>query len=363
MDNSSSILDQLKKIRFRIDTLDDQIIDLINARAKLALDVGKVKNSMNFRDIIVRPDRESEIIKRLEIKNKGPLPNSAISSVWNEIISACRSLERYLTIGYLGPKGSFSEQATVEHFGHSVKNLACLSLDEVFRVVEIGLADIGIVPVENSTEGPVNRSLDLLLSTPLKIIGERSLTIRHYLMSKTGSMEGVKYISSHPQTLAQCQQWLKNNYQNLVTTPASSNSDAARIASENSDVAAIAGKVAATAWNLGIIAENIQDDSNNRTRFIAIGNTEVLPSGKDKSSLILAVPNRSGAVYEMLSPFAKHRVSMTRFESRPARTGQWEYYFYIDIQGHQNEPQIAKALDELHDQAVFFKILGSYPTQ
>ncbi len=364
MDNNLSyFLKKIKDSRIRIDDLDDQIVHLLNARAKLALNIGELKNKIDSNDAILHPDRESRIINRLKKVNTGPFPSQAISFVWSEIISACRSLEHCITVAYLGPKGSFSEQAAMEHFGHSIKSSSCLSLDEVFRLVETGLVDIGMIPIENSTEGPVNRSLDLLLNTPLKIMGERSLTICHCLMTKTGSMEGIKYISSHPQTLAQCQRWIKYNYPGFPVTAAASNSDAARSASENSDIAAIAGKVAALTWNLKVIADNIQDDINNRTRFVAIGNKEVLPSGNDKSSLILAVPNQSGAVCEMLIPFSKNKVSMTRLESRPARTGQWEYYFYIDIQGHQSDSNVAKALEELSSRVVFFKILGSYPAQ
>lgn len=218
-----------------------------------------------------------------------------------------------------------------------------------------------MVPVENSTEGAVNRSLDLLLNTPLRILGERSLVIRHCLMSQSGKMDGIKTISAHPQALAQCQGWLTRNYPDLERVAAASNSEAARVAASDPTIAAIAGEVAAPAWNLQVVSAGIQDDPHNRTRFLAIGNIEPLVSGKDKTSLILAVPNRAGAVYEMLAPLAANGVSMTRFESRPARTGEWEYYFYVDVLGHRNDPNVALALDTLRAQVAYLKVLGSYP--
>jgi chorismate mutase/prephenate dehydratase len=220
-----------------------------------------------------------------------------------------------------------------------------------------------MVPVENSTEGAINRSLDLLLASPLKIQGERSLVIRHCLMTRSGAMDGVTTISAHPQALAQCQGWLERHYPQLRRSAAASNSEAARVASEDPSVAAIAGEIAAPAWGLSIVTAGIQDDPHNRTRFVAVGTLEPGVSGRDKTSLILAVPNRAGAVYDMLAPLAANKVSMTRFESRPARTGQWEYYFYIDVEGHHKDPAVAKALDALRAQAAYFKLLGSYPMQ
>jgi chorismate mutase/prephenate dehydratase len=244
-----------------------------------------------------------------------------------------------------------------------VTGLACPSFDEVFRSVEAGAAQVGMVPVENSTEGAVNRTLDLLLGTSLRILGERSLLIRHCLLTKSGNMQGITKILAHPQALAQCQNWLNREYPGIVREPVSSNSEAARLASLDPSVAAIASDVAAQTWGLEVIALGIQDDSQNKTRFLAIGKLDILPSGRDKTSLILAVPNRAGAVYQMLSPFSENGVSMTRFESRPARTGQWEYYFYVDIEGHFEDPRVKKALATLESQCAFFKLLGSYPAQ
>jgi chorismate mutase/prephenate dehydratase len=229
--------------------------------------------------------------------------------------------------------------------------------------VEAGQADVGMIPVENSTEGAVNRSLDLLLNSPLKVLGERTIRIHHNLLTRSGTLDGVRQVMGHPQALAQCQSWLTRHHPELERLPASSNAEAARLAADNPALAAIAGDAAAQAWGLTAVASGIQDDPQNQTRFLAIGAMETSPSGRDKTSLILAVPNRAGAVYEMLAPLAAHGVSMTRFESRPARTGEWEYYFYVDVLGHRNDESVARALSELQRQVAFFKVLGSYPRQ
>jgi len=356
----------LKPLRERIDSIDAQILELLCERARTALAVGDVKHAAQAGGAdgtVLRPEREAAVIRGLQSKNAGPFPNAGVAAVWTEIMSACRGLERGMTVAYLGPQGSFSEQAALEHFGHSVQRLPCASFDDVFRSVEGGQADVGMVPVENSTEGAVNRSLDLLLGSPLQILGERSLLIRHALMTRSGGMEGVKAISAHPQALAQCQGWLTRHYPDLERVAAASNSEAARVAAQDPTMAAIAGEIAASAWGLSVVASSIQDDAQNRTRFLAIGTLKPGASGRDKTSLILAVPNRSGAVYEMLSPLAANGVSMTRLESRPARTGQWEYYFYVDLQGHREDPNVAQALAVLQAQVAFFKLLGSYPAQ
>lgn len=361
---SAELNQLLKPLRDKIDAVDHQILELLNERAQTAIEVGKVKHKYDADDAVIKPEREAQVIRALQQDNlNSAFPNTSVEAVWTEIISACRGLERGLTIAYLGPKGSFSEQAAYEFYGHAVQMLECPSFDEVFRAVEAGQADVGMVPVENSTEGAVNRTQDLLLSTTLKVHGERTLAIRQCLMSKSGDMEGIEKIMAHPHSLAQCHQWLSLNYPNLPREPAASNSDAARIAAENPKIAAIAGSHAATAWELAMVAENIQDDANNKTRFLAIGHIVNQPSGDDQTSLIVAVPNRVGALHDLLTPFSSHGVSMCRFESRPARTGQWEYYFYIDILGHQDSESIRLALRDLESQSSFLKVLGSYPRQ
>lgn len=353
----------LRPLREKIDAIDAQILELLCERARTAQEVGVVKHAAAADPQVYRPEREASVIRSLQSGNAGPFPDNAIAAVWTEIISACRGLERTLTVAYLGPKGSFSEQAALDHFGRAVSGVPCLSFDDVFHAVQTGQADVGMVPVENSTEGAVNRSLDLLLNASVRVLGERSIVIRHCLMTQSGTLEGVKSVLAHPQALAQCQDWLTRNHPHLERVAAASNAEAARIAASDPTVAAIAGEPAARAWNLSIIAEGIQDDANNRTRFLAIGNMATLPSGRDKTSLILAVPNRAGAVYEMLAPLAQNGVSMTRFESRPARNGQWEYYFYVDVLGHCDDAPVKRALDILAGQAAFMKILGSYPAQ
>lgn len=354
---------KLLPLRERIDQIDEQVLDLLNERARIAQAVGKVKEGVDADGAILKPEREAQIIRRLQDLNQGPFTTRAVEAVWAEIISTCRGLERVLSVAYLGPQGSFSEQAALEHFGHFVTQIQCSSFDEVFRSVEAGQADVGVVPVENSTEGAVNRTLDLLLHSPLKVLGERSIPIHHELLARSPDMKGITRVMAHPQALAQCQGWLTANYPHLSRDTATSNADAARIASEDPTVAAIAGSAAAKAWGLNVVASGIQDDPHNRTRFLAIGTIEPEPSGNDKTSVILAVPNRAGAVHDMLAPLARHGVSMERLESRPARTGQWEYYFYADLQGHRHDPVVAQALDELKQEVAFFKVLGSYPRQ
>lgn len=360
---ADTLSSQLLPLRERIDQIDEQVLQLLNERARIAQEVGKVKEDVDTEGPVLKPEREAQIIRRLQSLNKGPFTTRAVEAVWSEIISTCRGLERVLSVAYLGPQGSFSEQAALEHFGHFVTQVQCRSFDEVFRSVEAGQADVGVVPVENSTEGAVNRTLDLLLHSPLKVLGERSIPIHHKLLARTPDISGVTRVMAHPQALAQCQGWLTANYPHLARDTAASNADAARIASEDPTVAAIAGDTAAKAWGLSVVASGIQDDPHNRTRFLAIGMIEPEPSGNDKTSVILAVPNRAGAVHDMLAPLARHGVSMERLESRPARTGQWEYYFYADLLGHRHDPVVKQALAELKQEVAFFKVLGSYPRQ
>lgn len=360
---ADSLSSKLLPLRHRIDEIDEQLLQLLNERARIAQDVGKIKETTDVEAEILKPEREAQIVRRLQELNQGPFTARAVEAVWTEIISTCRGLEQVLSVAYLGPQGSFSEQAALEQFGHYVTQVPCGSFDEIFRCVEAGQADVGIVPVENSTEGSVNRTLDLLLHSPLKVLGERSIPVHHELLVKNGDLSGVERVMAHPQALAQCQAWLSANVPQLATASATSNAEAARIAASDPKVAAIAGRAAAQAWGLSVVASGIQDDPRNRTRFLVIGTIEPEPSGHDQTSIILSVPNRAGAVYHMIEPFARHGVSMARLESRPARTGQWEYYFYIDLLGHRKDPQVSQALAEIKQQVAFFKVLGSYPRQ
>lgn len=354
---------KLLPLRQKIDSLDQRILELVNERARTAQAVGELKHAHHEQGPVFRPEREAQVIRALQAANGGPIGDKAIDAIWSQIISVCRGLEKEIRVAYLGPTGSFSEQAAFEYMGQDISGVPCPDFDEVFRRVESDGADVGMVPVENSTEGAVNRTLDLLLNSPVRIVGEHTIVIRHCLLTKTGSMDGVTRVMAHPQALAQCQHWLGMNQSQLAREPVASNAEAARIASDDPSVAAIASDIAARAWGLEVVAEGIQDDPSNRTRFLAIGKIDTLPSGADKTSLILAVPNEAGAVYKMLAPLADNGVSMYRFESRPARTGQWEYYFYVDIEGHRQDAAVAKALSELQARCAFFKVLGSYPRQ
>jgi chorismate mutase / prephenate dehydratase len=351
---------QLKPLRERIDAIDAQLIALLNQRASVALEVGEVKK--HFNAPVFRPERELQVIERLQNMSEGPLGNDHISAIWREIMAASRSLEKTISAAFLGPVGTYSEQAMYAYFGQSIEGLPCPSIDEVFRSVEAGAAEFGVVPVENSTEGAVSRTLDLFLETQLVIGGEIALPIQHNLMTQSGNLQGVTRVCAHPQALAQCQHWLTANAPQLERQPVASNAEAARLAAADPTVAAIAGERAATHYGLLIANALIQDDPHNRTRFVMISKQAAGASGRDQTSMIVSVKNEPGAVYKLLEPLARHGVSMTRFESRPARLGStWEYYFYIDFEGHRDDPAVVAALDELGKKAAYLKILGSYP--
>lgn len=353
--------EKLQPLRAAIDQVDRKLIELLNERARLALEVGHVKRVDNAP--VYRPEREAEVLRKVAALNGGPLTDAAVTGVYREVISACRALERPLRVAYLGPAGTFSELAMIKQFGSGVAGEPAASIDEVFRSAETGAADFAVVPIENSTEGAVSRSLDLLLFTPLKILAEVSVPVRHHLLTSSGTLDGVTRIVTHAQTLAQCIGWLNQHAPNLERVPVASNAEAARIASKDPTAAAIAGENAASLYGLTVAAAHIQDDPQNRTRFAVLGAQEVRATGRDKTSLILSVPNRAGAVYHMLTPLAQHGVSMSRFESRPAKMGAWEYYFYVDIEGHEQDPHIATALQALREVCAFFKSLGSYPME
>ncbi len=351
--------DKLKPLRERIDAIDRQLLDLLNQRAQVAQEVGHVKAETNAP--VFRPEREAQVLRSVAERNPGPLKSDDVQTIFREIMSACRALEKRVTVAYLGPAGTFSEQAVYQQFGRAIVGMPCTSIDDVFRATEAGTADFGVVPIENSSEGVVNRTLDLLLQTTLVISGELGLPVHHSLMTKSGSMDGVQRICAHSQALAQCQRWLNQNYPHIERQAVTSNGEAARMASGDPGIAAIASEIAGQEYSLQTVQAHIQDDPHNRTRFAVIGTLRTAPSGKDQTSLVLSVPNKAGAVHNLLAPLAKHGVSMTRFESRPARTGTWEYYFYVDVEGHALDEKVARALSELKERAAYFKILGSYP--
>jgi chorismate mutase/prephenate dehydratase len=349
--------EDLAKLRAKIDALDGRLLKALNERARLAHAVGKLKQGIK----VYRPEREAQVLRRILAQSTGPLGKEALARVYAEIISACRALEQPLAVSYLGPAGTFSEMAVLKLFGGGVHAQACASIDEVFRQIETGSANYGVVPVENSSEGAIGRTHDLLLSTPLKICAETVLRVRQNLMSKSSSLKKIVRVYSHPQSLAQCNQWLSRKLPDAERVPAASNSEAARLAAQDAGAAAIAGDLAVQRHGLKLVARNIEDDPNNTTRFLVLGDHDAAPSGKDLTSIVMSAPNRPGAVHALLTPIARHGVSMTRLESRPARTGRWEYMFYVDVQGHRQDAKVAKALAELEKLAPFLKILGSYP--
>lgn len=347
----------LRSQRDKIDAIDLEILRLLNQRAQYARTIGEIKGT----SVVYRPEREAQVLRRIQAANPGPLPDENVARLFREIMSMCLALERPLTIAYLGPEGTFSEAAAIKHFGHAAKTMACLSIDEAFRMVEAHKADYVVAPVENSTEGAVGRTLDLMISTPLQICGEVELRIEQSLLRKVAGLEGVRCVYSHSQSLAQCHEWLNKNLPGVPHVSVSSNAEAARLASEDSSTAAIAGSLAGERFNLLALAQNIEDEPDNTTRFFVLGHEAVGPSGNDKTSLILATQNKPGAMHSLLAPLTRHHINMTRLESRPSRTGLWEYVFFVDLAGYRSEPNIVAALAELESETVFIKVLGSYP--
>jgi chorismate mutase/prephenate dehydratase len=346
----------LKQLRSRIDALDDRLVKLLSERAKLAKRIGRLKAGGAY-----RPEREAQVLRRIIRANRGPLGDAALARVFTEIISACRALEDSMTVAYLGPQGTFSEEAVSKHFGGLTASVPCASIDEVFRRVETGTAGYGVVPVENSTEGAIGRTLDLLLSTPARVCGEVVLPIRQCLMSRSKRLADVRKVYSHTQSLAQCQQWLARYLPAAVRVPVVSNAEAARLAARERGAAAIGPKPAAAIYRLNLLAGNVEDEPRNITRFLVLARQDADPSGNDKTSLIMSTRNAPGAMHDLLTPLAANQVSMTRLESRPSRAGLWEYVFYVDIEGHQQDENVARALTELEQKASFLNNLGSYP--
>lgn len=352
--------DEIEKLRAQIDALDDAILDSLSRRAGLARRIGELKHGAP----VYRPEREASILRRLSAANPGPLPAERVSAVFREVISACRSLEQQLRVSYLGPEGTFSEQAVRKQFGNAVEAQPSANIDEVFRRCEAGAVEFAVVPVENSTEGAVGRTLDLLLTTPLRICGEVELRVRQNLMSKLPDTKSIKRVYSHPQSFGQTTSWLNAHLPAADRIAVASNAEAARLASIEPDSGAIAGELAAERYGLGLLAKGIEDNPNNTTRFLVLGTLETNPTGKDRTSLVMSAENKPGAVHALLTPLAQNEVSMSRIESRPARsgrTGVWEYVFFVDIEGHARDPRVARTLAELQKNAPFLKVLGSYP--
>ncbi len=352
--------DKLAGLRNRIDALDEQIQDLINARAECAREVAAVKADEGEDTHFYRPEREASILRRVSERNTGPLPDDEMVRLFREIMSACLALEKPLTVAYLGPAGTFTQAAALKQFGHSVQTLALDSLDDVFREVAAGAADYGVVPVENSTEGVISHTLDLFQQSQLTICGEVELRIHHHLLASRSDVK-ITRVLAHQQALAQCHGWLESNLPDAEHVAVGSNAEAAQLVSSDDSAAAIASDMAAELYGLVIVEPNIEDQPDNTTRFLVIGSQAALPSGDDKTSLLISVNNKPGALYKMLQPIAQHKISMTRIESRPSRQAMWEYVFYIDVDGHRDDAAVAAALAALENEAFAVKVLGSYP--
>jgi chorismate mutase/prephenate dehydratase len=350
--------DDIQKLRAQIDRLDGEIAALLQRRAAAAQEIGALKGG----GPAYRPEREAEILGRIS-SHRGALSPDRLIAIFREIISACRGLEQAIRVAYLGPEGTFSEQAVRRHFGSAVEALPSASVDEAFRRCESGAAQFTVVPVENSTEGAVGRTLDLLVATPLRICGEIELRIQQNLLSKTEKISALRKIYSHSQSLAQCNGWLAQNLPGVERVPVASNAEAAQRAAKEEGAGAIAGEAAAERYGLSVLARAIEDEPNNTTRFLVLGELDPAPTGADRTSLVISAENRPGAVHALLTPLAEHRVSMTRIESRPSRSraSLWEYVFFIDLEGHQKDRPVAAALEGLRERAPFLKILGSYP--
>ena len=363
MTELSATLPSLPELRVQIDAIDQQLLRLLNDRALVAEKVGEVKKREGT--AFFRPDRVAQVIDKIQNANPGPLKDAHVADIWREIMSACLALEAPQRVAVLGPAGTFCEQAAIEFFGGAADLIYCANFDEVFHATAAGSAQYGVVGVENSTEGMVTRSLDLFLHSPTHVIGEVTLLVRHNLLRLDNSLENIEVVLAHPLALAQCQAWLSKHLPHAERRPVSSNAEGARLATTNPSWVGLASERAATQFGLHIAAHAIQDEAYNRTRFAVICLPQTLstppPSENDCTSLVVSVPNKPGAVHDLLVPLKTHGVSMTRFESRPARTGQWEYYFYIDLQGHPSQPNVARALQELQQLCAFYKVLGTYP--
>jgi len=351
----------LKQLRDRIDELDEKILELFNERAAIAIDVADAKRAQGETGNFYRPEREADVLRHVIKNNEGPLKDTDVAHLFRALMSACLSAEAPLIVGFLGPEGTYSHAAALKHFGYAIKISPLPSIDDVFREVEAGAANFGVVPIENSTEGVISNTLDNFIDSPLKVCGEVSLRIHHHLLSSTDSLQEIQRVFSHQQSLAQCRQWLTMNLPHAEQVNVSSNAEAARRAAEDPAAAAIAGEQAGELYKLVSLVRNIEDDPNNTTRFLVIGHIDTSATGEDKTSIMVSSRNEAGALYELLAPLARHKVSMSRIESRPSHRGMWEYVFFLDLDGHVTDPAIAEVLNEIRQQAVMLKLLGSYP--
>ncbi|KXS39560.1 MAG: chorismate mutase / prephenate dehydratase [Halomonadaceae bacterium T82-2] len=358
----SDIPTNLDELRQRIDQIDGEILRLISERAECAQQVARVKLADDPGAVFYRPEREAQVLRRIMALNQGPLDAEEMGRLFREIMSACLALEQPVKVAYLGPEGTFTQQAALKHFGESAVSLPMAAIDEVFREVEAGAVNYGVVPVENSTEGVVNHTLDSFMDSSMHICGEVVLRIHHHLLvAPTTRRDKISRIYSHPQSFAQCRKWLDAHYPHAERVPVSSNAEAARLIKSEWHSAAIAGDMAAKLYELERIAEKIEDRPDNSTRFLIIGHESVPMCGDDKTSLVVAMRNQPGALHDLLEPFHRHQIDLTRLETRPSRSGVWNYVFFIDFKGHVDQPEVAAVLDEVSLRSAEMKVLGSYP--
>lgn len=357
--------EKLLALRNQIDSIDEEIARLISARAECAQQVAEVKKAELPEDakiLFYRPEREAQVLRKAMERNAGPLSNEEMARLFREIMSACLALENPVKVAYLGPEGTFTQQAALKHFGHSAVAIPFSAIDEVFREVEAGAVHYGVVPVENSTEGVVTHTLDNFMNSNLKICGEVELRIHHNLLvSDVTHVSSITRIYSHSQSLAQCRKWLDSHYPKAERIAVSSNAEAAKRLKGEWNAAAIAGSMAAELYGLTILAEKIEDQPDNSTRFLIIGQQAIPPSGVDKTSIVVAMRNEPGALHNLLEPFHRHSIDLTRVETRPSRTGVWTYVFFIDFVGHVQDPLISEVLAEVSARCADLKLLGSYP--
>lgn len=351
----------IQQYRSEIDRIDDQILQLLNERSKNVVQIGRLKRESDSEANLHTPGREAEIVGRLERQNTGPFPNDAIRPVYREIMSASLSLEGPQTVAYLGPRATFTHLASIQKFGASAQYVPVHSIKDVFEEVERGRANFGVVPIENTTEGVVNHTLDMFVDSNLLVYGEVLQEVSHHLLSKADRVEGITRIHSHPHAFAQCRHWLETNLPQVPLADAPSTARAAELCVDDPTAGAIASELAAQLYGLKVLKSRIEDNMNNFTRFLVLSKKAPERTGRDKTSVMLSVKDKVGALYDLLRPFASHGLNLTKIESRPSRRKAWEYIFFVDVEGHLEEDRVKKALEEIRGRCLFMKILGSYP--
>ena len=352
-------MSELDNLRKKIDKLDDEMVELLNRRSRIVLDVGNIKRSQKVK--FYKPDRERQILERLASHNKGPFPNDALKAIYREILSASVSLEEPLKVTCLGPLATFTHLAALRHFGSSASFVPVDSIKMFFENVETGKAEYGVVPIENSNEGVVSYTLDMFMDSDLKVVAEIILEVAHNLLSKQPDKTKIKKIYSHPQALAQCRGWLESNMPGIPTKESTSTARAAELAARDKDSAAIASEVAARIYDLAILERNIEDNRHNVTRFLVISKDFPPKTGNDKTSIMFSIKDRPGSLYAILLPFKRARINLTKIESRPSKRKAWEYIFFVDMEGHVEDKKVMRAIEQLKEGCLYLKILGSYP--